>query len=139
MYGRRVVLLGCRYCRIVYTPDTVTVVPQRWGFTQYDHVFRVDGQWPLHLRRAIRQRYWRRPRGRIFQLDDMRPVEIIPRSGRWPRRRPAALRFTSASRPAWTITVPITEHLLIENPGVIHLINDHISGGEPDVPWRRRP
>ena len=131
-------MLGCRYCKIVYTSETVTVVPQRWGFTQYDHVFQVDGQWPMHLSRAIRQRYWRRPRGRTFAFNDLRPVEIIPRSGRWPRRRPAALRFTCNSHPKWTITVPITEHMLIAHPGFVHQINHHISGVKPDVPWRRR-
>jgi hypothetical protein len=120
--------LSCRHSLIVYTGETVWVEPRRWWFTSYYRVFRIDGQWPLNLRQAIRQRYWRRPRGRIFQVNDMLPIEIVARSGHWPRRRPAGLSFGSVSRPEWKMTVSISPGVLLRNPGIIHHINEAIAG-----------
>ncbi|WP_037604339.1 hypothetical protein [Streptacidiphilus rugosus] len=119
--------LRCRHCLIVYSGETVAVIPRRWRFRTYDRRFRVDGQWPTSPVRAVRQRYWRRLRVLVLPVDAMLPIVLSPGSGRFPRRTPPTLTFAHAKRRDQRITVRVTVGLLVKDGDVIERINHTIA------------
>ncbi|MEZ0091621.1 hypothetical protein [Streptacidiphilus sp. EB129] len=124
----RSITLKCRHCTIEYTGDVVVVLRRRWWLTRHHRVFREEGGWPLQFTRAVRHRYWRRgPVGRLFHVDAMQPIRVVPQRGRWPHRVPAALVFTHATHPERRITVRVSRHLLVEHGATIERINRAIT------------
>jgi hypothetical protein len=91
----------------------------------------VNGQWPAQPWQAVRRRYWRRPLARVFPTASLLPIEILPPSGRWPRRTPLRLKFTDRRDPRRTMTVRMTLGGLEHVPGLLTRVNTELSG----APW----